>query len=936
MDEKPNRFININQEPLDDNGFSSSKSIDNVDNSVNDSLENYQNNQSNLNIPNRKNNGNSVIGKGINAATGGKFNKIKNTPVVGNAVKGLENKLTNNKGRNNANTDNYINNNVNNMQNQENVPEGLKKNRDSSFKNLVGNPNSINTDTNNRQSELGKKDSLNPLSKKKEESEDSLKSTLKPLKGIRKVWLVIVGALSSLPFLLPAIVLVIVIGTIFGPISEAVGFVVGKVQEFGQSLINMFTFKGFKSNETLVKEFEAKVDKVMTLYPEMDKESLKSALYYGFYSFEEYLQELEDEDDPDDADSFEDTFNFKTLRVYTFTVANQLIYSTVIFDNNLIQSKEEEEEEADYTLVPNTLDENVTNLPTDLDKVKTDKSGNKYKKICTSEKDADGNYTCGDYTCKNDDCSGDESKTEKKKKEKFVYSCPSGSIMIDEARKDLCDGENRGTIKVGDKETKSADFCLNLVNEENVKKYKKEDPNFNENLKCVSYTFETGTELSKAKFENFLKFVLVPERYFDKDLGTSERYVWKEYVTKFNDIDFEDKDNYNIPYHAIGVGKLDLFSSLDDKEKREAERTTSTLLSFIKATKHKIIGEKYHIPGAASLPLDFVIKATPEETIKSRITSGFGPRTAKVAGESTYHYALDFSGSTGTPIYSTFDGVVVQTKDNDSCGISAKIGHDLNGDGTYDYYTKYCHMSSRFVRVGETVMNGQKIGLVGSTGVATGPHLHFEIRNEKDERINPLNYVIDIAKGTSQLSTVVNSLTPEKINQLTSVYQNLMAGYSHTREGVARTAKFLVDNLAGLPNYCGGYTTQLLDLEWYTNKVVQNNKCSNNGYLSKYGLDNIGFINWAFTQAGFGTKLYTIPEVKELGNRLNIYDAYVKVGDIAYNGDNIGIIIEIDEDKAVVAHVNSSGLTTTIVNRKLATSPFKYAVSLDNFYGNSI
>ncbi len=983
MDEKPNRFINNDQEkPLDDNGFSSSNNIDDVDNSVNEPLKNYQNNQSNnkINIPANKNGNQNIVGKGVNAATGGTWNKIKKAPVIGKAAQGLENKVGDklglNKNKNISNTDNNNNNqeNVNNNSNgnssnrvnhlqnqrikQENVPEGLKKaGNGQGFRSRTASLNDVNQGQNQQSDNpselqkdgleqkdglnkeaglglgagLGIKNKLNPLANNEEKKEDdSLKKSLKVLNKVRRGFMVIIGGLASIPFLLPALVLVVIVATIMGPISEAVGVVVEKVQELGQSFVNLFTGKGFNSDQTLVRKFDDKINKVFTLYPEIDKESLRAALYYGFYSFEEFLEELDkmDGDEIDEADTFEETFNYKTLRVYTFTVANQLIYSTVTFDNNLIQTPEEEEDEADYTL---TLSFEADNKQPVDKKIHTDPSdGHKWIKVCSDEPNKDGKYECGHFTCKNDDCSGDITKTETKKKIKYTYSCPAGSTMFEDEEMTFCDSENRGIKKINGKETKSADYCINLVTQDNIERFRAVDSNFNEKQKCISYTFETGTDQSKAKFENFLKYVLIPERYYDKSVSGAENYKWDEFVSKFSDLESEDKDNYNIPYHAIGPGKLDIFSSLNADEQREADRTVKTVLSLIKATKPREIGEKYHIPGAASLPLDFQIKDTPEETINSRVTSRFGPRNLAI---SPYHHGLDFSASIGTPIYSAFDGVVVSIG-NDSCGIWAKIGHDIDGDGTYNYYTRYCHMKQRDVKQGDQVMNGQKIGLVGMTGVTTGPHLHFEIWDEKNTRIDPYPYVIDIAKGTSSLSTNITSLTQDKVNQLTTSYQNIMIGYTHTRNGVAKTAKFLVDNLPGLPSYCGGYTTSIIDSNWFTTQVISNSACSNNGTLGKYGLDNVGFINWVFTQNGYLTKQYTFAELKELGNRKEIQDESVQIGDIAYNGENIGIIIDLNETKAVVAFVDKSkGLTTTTVNRKLISSPFKYAVSLSNFYG---
>src|SRR5690606_31995770 len=81
---------------------------------------------------------------------------------------------------------------------------------------------------------------------------------------------------------------------------------------------------------------------------------------------------------------------------------------------------------------------------------------------------------------------------------------------------------------------------------------------------------------------------------------------------------------------------------------------------------------------------------------------------------------IDYSAPTGTPVYAAGDGRIVQSGFSPSNGNFVVIQH--NGD----YTTKYLHLSRRSVKVGTRVKQGQAIGTVGSTGYATGPHLHYE------------------------------------------------------------------------------------------------------------------------------------------------------------------------------------------------------------------
>ena len=99
-----------------------------------------------------------------------------------------------------------------------------------------------------------------------------------------------------------------------------------------------------------------------------------------------------------------------------------------------------------------------------------------------------------------------------------------------------------------------------------------------------------------------------------------------------------------------------------------------------------------------------------------RITSRYGPRRGRP------HQGLDISLKTGDPIYATFDGKVRLSKAAGNYGNLVIIRH-CNGLETY-----YAHLSERSVQTGDWVVAGQQIGLGGSTGRSTGPHLHYEVR----------------------------------------------------------------------------------------------------------------------------------------------------------------------------------------------------------------
>lgn len=126
------------------------------------------------------------------------------------------------------------------------------------------------------------------------------------------------------------------------------------------------------------------------------------------------------------------------------------------------------------------------------------------------------------------------------------------------------------------------------------------------------------------------------------------------------------------------------------------------------------------------------LKRTPINNAK--ITSSFsGRRKHPVLGYTRAHKGVDFRASTGTPIPAAGAGRVVARSYNSGHGNYVKIRHN----GSYE--TLYAHMSrfAKGVNVGTTVKQGQTIGYVGSTGLSTGPHLHYEIIKD-GKHVNPM------------------------------------------------------------------------------------------------------------------------------------------------------------------------------------------------------
>ena len=106
----------------------------------------------------------------------------------------------------------------------------------------------------------------------------------------------------------------------------------------------------------------------------------------------------------------------------------------------------------------------------------------------------------------------------------------------------------------------------------------------------------------------------------------------------------------------------------------------------------------------------------------SRISSGFAMRFHPILQQWKAHLGTDFAASTGTPARTVGDGVVEFAGVQNGYGNVIFIKHGNNRE------TVYAHLSKILVQRGQNVSQGQTIGLVGATGWATGPHLHFEVR----------------------------------------------------------------------------------------------------------------------------------------------------------------------------------------------------------------
>lgn len=158
------------------------------------------------------------------------------------------------------------------------------------------------------------------------------------------------------------------------------------------------------------------------------------------------------------------------------------------------------------------------------------------------------------------------------------------------------------------------------------------------------------------------------------------------------------------------------------------EPTQSPQLQAAFAARETFLNEQAVYSGyAVPANVSYVVSELPfahASPVAGYTSSGFGYRLHPLENKVKFHYGTDFAANSGTAVCAFADGTVLAAGQDDGYGNYVKIRH---ADG---YTTLYGHCSKLLVRAGETVTMGQEIALVGATGKATGPHLHFELMHD--------------------------------------------------------------------------------------------------------------------------------------------------------------------------------------------------------------
>ncbi len=235
---------------------------------------------------------------------------------------------------------------------------------------------------------------------------------------------------------------------------------------------------------------------------------------------------------------------------------------------------------------------------------------------------------------------------------------------------------------------------------------------FMTNLDRVQMIYDSDKEILESLQQE--KQLIADQKAYLEDMEASLEAKKASQASKMNEL-ASDKSDVAAQKTAVAAENQELASQIDAMQ-AEAD-------SLIAEIRRLQSGGDYS-GGAMTWPSPGV----------TRVTSNFGYRIHPILKVNKMHTGIDIGCPSNTTIVAAADGKVIKTGWNSGYGNMIMIDH---GGGIV---TLYAHLNSILVSTGSTVTRGSKIALSGSTGMSTGPHLHFEVR-ENGNYVNPLNWV---------------------------------------------------------------------------------------------------------------------------------------------------------------------------------------------------
>lgn len=253
-------------------------------------------------------------------------------------------------------------------------------------------------------------------------------------------------------------------------------------------------------------------------------------------------------------------------------------------------------------------------------------------------------------------------------------------------------------------------------------------------LQFVEPPSERGMRRELAQYKQQYEQLLPRVERAEKVLSNLEERDNVLYRTIFECEPVSDAERFS------GIGGVERYASLDGYDNSELIKLTTRRVDELTKrlyVESKSLDEIYAIARQKSERMTSMPAILPIAKDKCQIVSGFGYRFHPILKYRRMHTGIDLTAQTGTPIYATGDGVVRVAGRNpegySGYGVVVEIDHG------FGFHTLYAHMNSTTVTSGQKVKRGEQIGTVGSSGMSTGAHLHYEvILNGK--KVDPVYY----------------------------------------------------------------------------------------------------------------------------------------------------------------------------------------------------
>ena len=216
---------------------------------------------------------------------------------------------------------------------------------------------------------------------------------------------------------------------------------------------------------------------------------------------------------------------------------------------------------------------------------------------------------------------------------------------------------------------------------------------------------------------------------------------------------------------AAGIGGVDKYAYLDGLEPDNALKNTAiridrlTRRAYVQSKSFDEVASISKTAGDMASCIPAIPPIVPDPS-KYTLSSPFGYRSDPFTTDAKMHTGVDLAMKVGNPVYATGDAVV-ETIEFDFFG----YGNSVLLDHGFGYKTRYAHLNSVSVIEGMKVKRGDRIGDVGQSGRASGPHLHYEVIY-KGERVNPANY-FDLSMSKQEYQAMVEKRQKESEAVLT-------------------------------------------------------------------------------------------------------------------------------------------------------------------------